>query len=313
MRKSIENFPAAIQPLLAGGFPEREFRAAMNDHRSYLDCAEYETFDVLEYGSSVTKVRDGLKAGEKESYTYFIGLYGALVDLKMSVSRVGIASQFLLNAAISGEQAANTLNSLIQNVLHATFKAELITSTILRPNGRKYPEDLNSLDMLTEDSLKLAVKQLEDDGIPTIDGFYNCYLDTQSVSQLFARYGFIKRPRRNFSTVSSSLKLRFIVVPDTFAVEHPRTQNLYIRQTLIVGADAVIMGSYEELPEINADPNRHISIVDNVSMVVYGPQKNDPNQTITQSWYWVGGFGAVIDRTDPENPTFKRAVMIEHT
>jgi hypothetical protein len=39
----------------------------------------------------------------------------------MVTSRVGIASQFLLNAAINGEQAARSLDEIARNVLFASY------------------------------------------------------------------------------------------------------------------------------------------------------------------------------------------------
>jgi hypothetical protein len=56
-----------------------------------------------------------------EQYTITLNSYAATTDLNMVTSRVGIASQFLLNAAINGEQAARSLDELARNALFAAY------------------------------------------------------------------------------------------------------------------------------------------------------------------------------------------------
>ena len=55
------------------------------------------------------------------AYTITINHYAATTDLNMVTSRVGIASQFLLNAATNGEQAARSLDELARNALFAAY------------------------------------------------------------------------------------------------------------------------------------------------------------------------------------------------
>jgi hypothetical protein len=56
-----------------------------------------------------------------EQYTITLNFYAATADLNMVTSRVGIASQFLLNAAINGEQAARSLDELARNALFGPY------------------------------------------------------------------------------------------------------------------------------------------------------------------------------------------------
>ena len=56
-----------------------------------------------------------------EQYTITINHYAATTDLNMVTSRVGIAGQFLQNAAINGEQAARSLDELARNALFAPY------------------------------------------------------------------------------------------------------------------------------------------------------------------------------------------------
>ena len=55
-----------------------------------------------------------------EQYTLTINHYAATTDLNMVTSRVGIASQFLQNAYVNGEQAARCLDELARNALFST-------------------------------------------------------------------------------------------------------------------------------------------------------------------------------------------------
>jgi len=134
----IQNFPAALLPIIQQGFLEREFEAALTSRLGYRMCADRQEFAVG-IGETLTKTRAGLKPSMTtplapatntnldngltsstfgvEQYTITLNHYAATTDLNMVTSRVGIASQFLLNAAINGEQAARSLDELARNAL----------------------------------------------------------------------------------------------------------------------------------------------------------------------------------------------------
>lgn len=138
----IQNFPAALQPIIQQGFLEREFQAALSSRLGYRMCADREEFAVG-IGETLTKTRAGLKPSVTtplapatntnldngltpqtfgvEQYTITINHYAATTDLNMVTSRVGIASQFLLNAAINGEQAARSLDEIARNSLFNAY------------------------------------------------------------------------------------------------------------------------------------------------------------------------------------------------
>ena len=138
----ISNFPAALQPIIQQGYLEREFEHALNSRLGYRAVADREEFAVG-IGETLTKTRAGLKpavttpiaaAGNTnldngltpagfpvEQYTITLNHYAATADLNMVTSRVGMASQFLLNAAINGEQAARSLDELARNALFAPY------------------------------------------------------------------------------------------------------------------------------------------------------------------------------------------------
>ena len=134
----IQNFPAALLPIIQQGFLEREFEAALTSRLGYRMCADRQEFAVG-IGETLTKTRAGLKPSMTtplapatntnldngltsstagvEQFTITLNHYAATTDLNMVTSRVGIASQFLLNAAINGEQAARSLDELARNAL----------------------------------------------------------------------------------------------------------------------------------------------------------------------------------------------------
>ncbi|MDR3718385.1 MAG: hypothetical protein P4K98_06255 [Bryobacteraceae bacterium] len=138
----IQNFPAALQPIIQQGFLEREFQEALHSRLGYRAVADRQDFAVG-IGETLTKTRAGLKPSVTvpiaaatntnldngltpqvfgvEQYTITLNHYAATTDLNMVTSRVGIASQFLMNAAINGEQAARSLDELARNALFAAY------------------------------------------------------------------------------------------------------------------------------------------------------------------------------------------------
>ena len=139
---SISNFPAALQPIIQQGFLEREFQQALRSRIGYRACADREDFAVG-IGETLTKTRAGLKPSvttpiaastntnldngltpgswNVEQFTLTLNHYAATMDLNMVTSRVGIASQFLQNAYVNGEQAARSLDDLARNALFAAY------------------------------------------------------------------------------------------------------------------------------------------------------------------------------------------------
>jgi hypothetical protein len=138
----IQNFPASLQPIIQQGFLEREFAQALRSKLGYRACAERVDIAVG-IGETLTKTRAGLKPSVTiplvpatntnldngltpttwgvEQYTITINLYAATMDLNMVTERVGIASQFLQNAYVNGEQAGRSLDELGRNALFGAY------------------------------------------------------------------------------------------------------------------------------------------------------------------------------------------------
>jgi hypothetical protein len=138
----IQNFPTALQVIIQQGFLEREFQQALESRLGYRACADRVQIPVG-IGETLTKTRAGLKPSITtplgansntnfdngltaanwgvEQYTITINHYAATTDLNMVTSRVGIASQFLQNAYVNGEQAARSLDELARNALFSSY------------------------------------------------------------------------------------------------------------------------------------------------------------------------------------------------
>lgn len=436
----ISNFPVALQPIIQQGFLEREFENALTSRLGYRAVADREEFAVG-IGETLTKTRPGLKPAvtvplsaatntnldngltpqsfSVEQYTITLNHYAATTDLNMVTSRVGIASQFLLNAAINGEQAARSLDELARNALFnayfggntqvrttltapgtavavddvrgfqfnaqngvqtavsgsnplnvyvgansypligvsidatnaargpggvsgvLTFGSPVTVadatagnpvlaanaSLIQRPNGRQTYSALTSADTLTMGTLLNGVAALRMNGVPEIDGVYNCYLDPMSARQLFADNDF----RQLFTGATSAnqvfrqgmvndfLGLRFITTTEAYVQQHPTIGSAMIRRPIICGQGALIEGDFAGMATADVAPRDAIvNVVDGIAMVTREPIDR-LQQIIAQSWYWIGGFCAPTDvtTTQASMPTatpaaYKRAVMIEH-
>jgi hypothetical protein len=138
----IQNFPTSLQPIIQQGFLEREFAQALRSKLGYRACADRVNIAVG-IGETLTKTRAGLKPTVTtplapatntnldngltpstwgvEQFTITINLYAATTDLNVVAERVGIASQFLQNAYVNGEQAARSLDELGRNALFAAY------------------------------------------------------------------------------------------------------------------------------------------------------------------------------------------------
>jgi hypothetical protein len=138
----ISNFPASLQPMIQQGYLDRQFQDALQSRLGYRAVADREKF-AIGIGETLTKTRPGLKPSvttplaastntnldngltpsyeSVEQYTITINQYAATTDLNTVTTRVGIDSQFMLNAAINGEQAARSLDELARNALFASY------------------------------------------------------------------------------------------------------------------------------------------------------------------------------------------------
>jgi hypothetical protein len=314
----IQTFPAALQPIIQQGFLDREFDIGMQSRIGFRMVADrVEETEPLGKKFLRTRKRIPRNGGHAiEMYAGVLNHYAAVTDLNMVTSRVGIASQFLLNAAINGEQAARSLDELARHALYAAYKAN---ATTIRPRHIEAPDHLEAQDILTMGILLEAVATLRKNAVPEIDGVYNCYLDPISARQLFSDNDF----RQLFTGATSAnqvfrkgmindfLGLRFIPTTEVYAETHPALAGAVIRRPIICGAGALVESHHAGMLDHDIRPNDAIvSVIDGVAMVTREPVDR-LQQIIAQSWYWIGGFSAPAELVDGE-AAYRRAVCLEH-
>jgi len=176
----ITNFPAALQPIIQLGYLEREFQQALTSKLGYRAVADRLSFSVG-IGETLTKTRAGLKAAVTtplptasntnldnglvptgygvEQFTIMLQHYAATTDLNMVTSRVGIASQFLLNAAINGEQAARSLDELARNALFDPYFGgnTRVGATLGAPGVNVAVDDIRGFDRVSVNGVMTPV------------------------------------------------------------------------------------------------------------------------------------------------------------
>lgn len=138
----IQNFPAALQPIIQQNFLQREFEDQIQSLIGFRQIARRERFPN-NIGETITKTRPGLKAPVTtpitpssntnldngltpstwtvEQYSLGIAMYGDSIDLNTVTNRVGIVEQFLQNAKTNGIQAAQSLDRLARNALFNAY------------------------------------------------------------------------------------------------------------------------------------------------------------------------------------------------
>lgn len=138
----IQNFPAALQPIIQQNFLEREFQDGLRSVLGYRSVARRELIPNG-IGETITKTRPGLKAPVTtpmtpssntnldngltpstwtvEQYTLSMAMYGDTIDLNTVTTRVGIVAQFLQNAKTNGIQSAQSLDRLARNALFSAY------------------------------------------------------------------------------------------------------------------------------------------------------------------------------------------------
>jgi hypothetical protein len=176
----IQNFPVSLQPIIQQGFLEREFQQALTSRLGYRAVADREDFAVG-IGETLTKTRAGLRPSVTtplapstntnldngltpgtwgvEQYTLTLYNYASTMDLNVVTSRVGIASQFLQNAYVNGQQAARSLDDLARNALFNAYFGgnSWVRITISTPGPSVSVDDLRGFQTAFVNGVQQAV------------------------------------------------------------------------------------------------------------------------------------------------------------
>ena len=307
-RELLTEFPAPLRPLIQQGFLSREFRQAALSNVGYRSCA------LRHYAAGQIGDTVAVHIGDKETCEIRIRHAASTTDMNMLTNRVGIASQFLQNAYVTGEQAARALSEYARIALFEAYFDNEPAATVLRPSLRKTATELTVTDTLTMATLLDAVARLRRHAVPEIDGAYNCYLDPVSARQLFADSYFQQLfPGACSATqvfrqgmTNDFLGLRFIPV---ISPTMPHPSGLCVRRVIICGEGALVEGVRENVGGDDIAPrDALVEVIENIAMVVREPIDR-LQQIIGQSWCWIAGFAAP---RHVETGEYRRAIGIEH-
>ena len=135
---AIQNFPAALQPIIQQGYLARMFEDGLQSRLGFRQIADRQLIPN-NIGETITMTRRGLKppvttpltpasntnfdngltptSWGVEQYTLTMYAFGDTIDLNMVTEQVGIANQFVQNARVNGVQAAQSLDQLARDAL----------------------------------------------------------------------------------------------------------------------------------------------------------------------------------------------------
>lgn len=252
-------------------------------------------------------------------------LTGATADL------VNISTA-LVAGGISGTLTFSTNVTVLDGTL-GNAVISLVGSQIVRPNGRQTTFDLTGADVFTMADIQAAVALLENNNVPRIDGFYNCFIDPTSKTEIFNdpnflflfRGSMLKSEEYKNLTLVEGLGVRFIEV-NTAPIQSNFTNSagnkITVHRPFICGEEALIesdfvgMANYLRNSEISG--LGHIVEAKGIYMVTRLPIDRQL-MFISQSWLYVGGFIVPTDflTNSTTLPTasdsyYKRGVIIEH-
>lgn len=228
---------------------------------------------------------------------------------------------------ISGTLTFSTTVTVADGTLGNGVIAEN-AAVVLRPNLRESTYQLVAADVMTMALLRQGITILRNNAIPTINGFYNCYLDSNSMDQLYNDTEFqslyrgdsAKSKEYKIGIISQLLGVNFITTTEAYQQTLAAGGGtIPVRRPVLCGKGILIEGTYDG---IDADlgkriKNNIIRVMDDVVMATR-PPLDRLGMLIAQSWYWSGGYAVPTDSTATEDiiPTandsyYKRGVVFE--
>jgi len=194
--------------------------------------------------------------------------------------------------------------------------------TVLRPNARATTAALTGTDLLTMSLLLDGVAQLRNNAVPTVNGYYNCYLDNKSARQVFADNDFKllfqgQHASQEFKAgkVIELLDIRFI--PTTEAYQQV-LGSVNVRRPILCGEGALVRGDFAgNNAMFDGLEEGELIMRDGFRFVAREPLDR-LKQIVAQSWSYIGGYAVPTDATASQtiiptasNSYWKRAVMFE--
>ena len=258
------------------------------------------------------------------------------------------------SAASSGGYSGSITTAAPIAVVDGTVRNQVVSRfapLILRPNGKQTTQNLVSSDLLNMTTILNAVAYMRNNSIPTCDGHYNLYLNSNSMYQLYQDPEFQILNRgvstrdpvyANAQIYDSFLDVRFILTTETTVQENqgltPTTQNpvpvgVTVQRPILCGQGALIEGIFSKgLDAVkNMGGQGGVGSMEEFGMMVSNEDFSSEGcyqylrkpidslgQIITQTSSYIGGFAVPTDATT--NPTiiptssyayYKRCVILE--
>jgi hypothetical protein len=199
-----------------------------------------------------------------------------------------------------------------------------IAPTVLRPNGRTTTGALQTGDtLLMVDTILDAASTMRDNVVPDIDGAYNCFLSNRQLQGLFADNDFKTLFRGAYQSeeyrqgsILELMGVRFIPVNNIVPPQNVGGNQVF--RAMLCGQGALIEGDFAGQDAEDTDnPLSVKNEADGVTMITRAPMDR-LQETIAQSWKWIGGFCVPSDTTaNPSviptatNSAYKRAIVLE--
>jgi hypothetical protein len=254
----------------------------------------------------------------------------------------------LSTAALTGGMSGTvTLSSSVSSSAGWAIVGQF-APLVIRPNGRLTTGALISSDLLNMQTIFSAVNVLRNNAVPKIDGAFNIYLNSTSMTELYqdSEFQLLQRGTstrdpnyENAWVMGEFLDMRFIMTTETYvqpaATDASYSTAVTVQRPLVVGKGALVEGIFTK--GLDAIRNMTASLgvgrmeafpsVVNVlgEQFLYEgfyyylrPPLDQLAQIITQTSNYIGGFTVPTDVTTTSaiiptasNAYYKRAVIIE--
>lgn len=240
---------------------------------------------------------------------------------------VGVAADGVNASTAPGGISGTITLSANVSVSDATAGNGVVSSVaplVSRPASKTSTSSLIATDTLKMQMVLSAVAVLRGNSVPTINGFYNCYLSDLHLLELFQDDDFKMLFRGQYGSdayrqgqIIELVGVRFITTNEAF---QQTLGGVPIRRAIVCGAGALIEGTFDgqsAAVSMGMDDDGMIVEVDGVLQVTREPLDR-LKQIVAQSWFWIGGYAVPTDIT--ANPTiiptasnsyYKRAVILE--
>jgi hypothetical protein len=212
----------------------------------------------------------------------------------------------------------------------------LNAAQIMRPFSHVTTAQMTGQDVLTLGLVEDALARLRDNAVPPMDdGTFHIILDNTSMRQLWADQDFkiLYAGRKDASEyrdgdVIMLLGMTFIPTTEAYvqvanssAATGYSANNVRVRRPIVLGAEATIQGNFEGLEHFLAREGVNaigeVFIANNIAHIIR-PPLDRLQQTLSQTWDWVGDIAVPTDTTATTNviPTatnalYKRAIILE--